>query len=268
MARGRRSAEEEQAWQGIRRIVLERDKWTCQECGELPPRGELDVHHLIPRSACGEDAASNCVTLCDGCHAGRHLNLQVSLARRTIERWALALACFLDRGRELPAQTRALDAGLRLFGVPRFREKQLDAVLGALRGESQLVIAPTGGGKSLCFQLAAILKGQPTTFVLSPQKTLMVDQIGGLHRRKLPATFVNSDLGRREKQARYELLEQGALALIYMAPERFGERVKPQEVTWLLRAPPLVPGRRRGAPCGQLGRGFPHRLQPHRGDPA
>jgi ATP-dependent DNA helicase RecQ len=166
------------------------------------------------------------------------MNLQVSLARRTIERWALALARFLDRGRELPEEIRALDAGLRLFGVSRFRDGQMDAVLGALRGESQLLIRPTGSGKSLCFQLPAILKGQPTTFVLSPLKTLMVDQIDGLHSRKLPATFVNSDIGPREKQARYELLEAGAWALLYIAPERFGDRVKEQEVAWLTQHRP------------------------------
>lgn len=202
----RRSAEQERLWQEVRHVVLTRDDWTCKECGEQPPRNELDVHHLIPRASGGQDNASNCVTLCDGCHAGRHLNLQVSLARRTIQRWALALAYFLDRGRELPEETRALDAGLRLFEVSRFLDGQMDAVLGALRGESQLLIRPTGSGKSLCFQLPAILKGQPTTFVLSPLKTLMVDQIDGLHSRKLPATFVNSDIGPREKQARYELL--------------------------------------------------------------
>ena len=158
------------------------------------------MHHLIPRAAGGPDSASNCVTLCDGCHAGRHLNLQVSLARRTIQRWALMLACFLDRGRELPEETRALDAGLRLFKVDCFRDGQMDAVLGALRGESQLLIRPTGSGKSLCFQLPAILKGQPTTFVLSPLKTLMVDQIDGLHSRRLPATFINSDIGPRRSR--------------------------------------------------------------------
>ncbi len=219
-------------------MVLERDGWTCTECHERSPSRELDVHHLIPRAAGGPDSASNCVTLCDGCHAGRHLNLQVSLARRTIERWALALARFLDRGRELPEESRALSAGLHLFGVTRFRDGQMDAVLGALRGESLLVIRPTGGGKSLCFQLPAILKGQPTTFVLSPLKTLMVDQIDGLHHRKLLATFINSDIGQREKQARYDLLERGAWTLLYMAPERFGDRVKPQEVAWLSRHRP------------------------------
>jgi ATP-dependent DNA helicase RecQ len=61
----------------------------------------------------------------------------------------------------------------------------------------------------------------------------MVDQIDGLHGRKLPATFINSDIGPAEKKARYALLEQGAWALLYMAPERFGERVTRDEVAWL-----------------------------------
>lgn len=234
----RRSAEQERAWQAVRHTVLERDEWTCRECGEKPPPGELDVHHLIPRRAGGPDAVSNCVTLCDGCHAGRHLNLQVSLARRTIERWVLAIARFLDLRRELPDELRALSAGLRLFGVTRFLDGQMDAVLGALRGESQLIIRPTGSGKSLCFQLPAVLKGQPTTFVISPLKVLMVDQISGLHARKLPATFINGDISRREKQARYQMLEQQAWALIYLTPERFGDSVDPREIARLLEHRP------------------------------
>ncbi len=219
-------------------MVLARDRGRCVECEERPPRGELDVHHLIPRAAGGQDEASNCVLLCDGCHAGRHPNLQVSLARRTIERWALKLAQWLDFRRELPAETRALQAGLELFGVDRFREGQLDVVLAALNGESLLVVRPTGSGKSLCFQLPAVLKGQPTTFVLSPTKALMVDQAMGLHEKKLPATFINGDVQGREKAARYELLERDALAMIYLTPERFGRKVRSEEVARLTRQRP------------------------------
>ncbi len=197
-------------------------------------RRELDVHHLIRRTDGGRDEASNCITLCDGCHAGRHLNLQVSLSRRSIERWALRLARWVDSNAELPAETRALQGALRLFGVERFREGQLDAVLAAMRGESLLVIRPTGGGKSLCFQLPAMVMGQPAAFVLSPLKALMVDQVAGLQRRKLPATFINSDVSRDEKEQRYELLEAGALSFLYVAPERFNvERVRPEEVARL-----------------------------------
>jgi RecQ family ATP-dependent DNA helicase len=229
----RRTVEEERVWQEVRRVVIARDEGRCVECGIVPPSGEADVHHLIPRADGGQDEASNCVLLCDGCHAGHHPNLQVSLARRMIKRWALRLALWLDFRRELPEETRALQAGLELFGVDRFRDGQLDVVLAALSGESLLVVRPTGSGKSLCFQLPAVLKGQPTTFVLSPTKALQVDQTMALHKKQLPASFVNGDIRGREKALRYELLEHGALAMIYLTPERFGTMVRPDEVARL-----------------------------------
>jgi ATP-dependent DNA helicase RecQ len=228
-----RTATEERRWQEVRRVVLERDRFCCRDCEEPSSRRELDVHHLIPRAAGGRDEPSNCIVLCDGCHAARHPSLQVSLSRRMMERWALRLARWLDHGRELPEETRALDAGLRLFDVDRLRDGQLDVVLAALRGESLLVVRATGSGKSLCFQLPAVLKGQPASVVLSPLKALMVDQVAGLQRRKLPATYINSDISRDEKEQRYELLEAGALSLLYVAPERFGDRVRPEESTRL-----------------------------------
>ena len=156
-----------------------------------------------------------------------------------MRRWAVDLARWLDRTGELPDETRALLGALEQFGVERFRDGQLDAVLGALRGESLLVIGRTGGGKSLCFQLPAVLKGQPPAFVLSPLKALMVDQVAGLWRHKVGATYINSDLSRAEKDRRYRDLESGTYSLLYVAPERFNtERVRPQEVERLARCRP------------------------------
>lgn len=220
----RRTPEEERAWQAVRQLVLERDQWRCFECGEKVPREELDVHHVIPRFAGGRDEPSNCVTLCDGCHAGHHPALQVSLARRTIQRWAVRIAHWLDWRRQLPEETDQLRAGLDLFGLREFREGQMDAVMAALRGESVLVIRPTGGGKSICFQMPAVLKGQPASVVISPLKALMVDQVRGLHRKKIPGTYVNGDLSQRERELRMRMLDQRAWSLVYLAPERFGER--------------------------------------------
>lgn len=234
-----RTAQEQAAWQEVRRVVLARDEHRCRDCGEKPDRRDLDVHHLVRRADGGRDEASNCITLCDGCHAARHPRLQVALSGRMMRRWALRVAHWLDRSRQLPAETRALQAGLSLFGVERFRDGQLDIVLAALRGESLLAIRPTGSGKSLCFQLPAVLKGQPATFVLSPLKALMVDQVNELQTRKLTATFINSDISRDEKERRYEMLESGGLSLIYVAPERFNtERVRPDEVRRLVRQRP------------------------------
>jgi len=207
-------------WQDIRAIVLARDDHRCVGCGEVCSRGEADVHHLIPRSLGGSDEPANLVTLCDGCHGAHHPNLQASLSRRFIERWALRLAKWLDRHRELPEVTENLGGALRLLGLTRFRENQLEVVLAALKGESVLMVSPTGSGKTLCFQLPALLRSG-TSFVISPLKALMNDQVASLQRKKIPSSFINGDLGPEEKLLRYELLDNHALKFFYFTPERF-----------------------------------------------
>lgn len=144
-------------WQSIRKVVLARDENTCVSCGKVPATSEADVHHVIPRSAGGLDDPSNLITLCDGCHAARHPNLQASLARRTLERWGLRLARWLDRQHELGHLDECVGAALRLLGATRFRHPQLDVALAALRGESVLLVSATGSGKSLCFQVPVLL---------------------------------------------------------------------------------------------------------------
>jgi ATP-dependent DNA helicase RecQ len=197
-------------WEEIRQIVLARDKNRCVSCGEVCEGGDADVHHLVPRSLGGSDAPSNLVTLCDGCHGAHHPNLQVSLSRRFIERWAMRLAKWLDRQRELPKATPNLGGALRLLGLERLRENQLEVVLAALNGESVLLVSPTGSGKTLCFQLPTLLRSG-TAFVISPLKALMSDQVSGLQKKKIPGSYINGDLGPDEKRQRYELLEQQAL---------------------------------------------------------
>ena len=133
-------------WREVRDAVLARDQRACVSCGSVPAAGEADIHHLVPRAAGGLDDPSNLITLCDGCHAARHPNLQASLARRTLERWGLRLARWLDRERELGSVDEALGAALRLLGASRFRHPQLEVVLAALRGESVLSAGPRSGG--------------------------------------------------------------------------------------------------------------------------
>jgi RecQ family ATP-dependent DNA helicase len=83
-----------------------------------------------------------------------------------------------------------------------------------------LVVSPTGFGKSLCFQLPAILR-PGVSVVVSPLKALMGEQVSALLRHKIPSTFINSDLDSVEKRIRYELLANKSLKLLYAAPERF-----------------------------------------------
>jgi ATP-dependent DNA helicase RecQ len=207
-------------WLKIRESILRRDKFKCVECGKPCNRGEADIHHLLPRSAGGSDEPSNLITLCDGCHAAHHPKLAAGLARRAIEQWAVRLARWLDREGTVPEQSQNFGPALRLFGLDRFRDGQLPVVQAALTGRSLLVVSPTGFGKTLCFQLPAVLR-PGVSVVVSPLKALMGEQVSSLLRRKIPSSYINSDIDPNEKRLRHQLLASNYLKLLYVAPERF-----------------------------------------------
>lgn len=223
-------------WAENRTLVLERDKRTCRDCGKPPRPGEAHVHHLVPRAAGGDDSLSNLVSLCISCHAARHPNLQMSLARRAVLRSSIAIARLLGDSTEVPRQLAALPSAMRLFGLHRLRPGQLDVIIAALQGKSVLSIRPTGWGKSVCFQLPALVS-PGTALVLSPLKALMRDQVAGLQGQVIPATFLNGDLGPEERLSRLELLEAGVIKLVYCAPEKFGDSARPQDKDRLERLP-------------------------------
>lgn len=199
---------------------MTRDGHQCVSCREPVASRDADIHHLLPRSMGGTDDPANLITLCDGCHAAHHPNLSGGLAKRAMERWAVWLARLFDLQHDIDDSSRFFGPGLRLLGVQRFREGQLPVVEAALAGKSVLVVRPTGSGKTLCFQLPALLR-PGLTVVISPLKALMSEQVSTLLRKKVPATFVNSDLGLDEKKLRYTLLRRGAIKLLHVAPERF-----------------------------------------------
>ena len=106
------------------------------------------------------------------------------------------------------------------FGLERFRPGQREVIEEVLRGRDVLCVMPTGGGKSLCYQLpAVILPG--LTLVVSPLIALMKDQVDALRQRGLRATLINSTLDPVEQLARIHDIEAGRYDLVYVAPERF-----------------------------------------------
>jgi ATP-dependent DNA helicase RecQ len=105
------------------------------------------------------------------------------------------------------------------FGFNHFRPGQQEAIESLLQGHHTLVVMPTGSGKSLIFQLAA-LHMPGVTLVISPLVALMKDQVDSLNRRDLPATFINSSLPPGEQSNRLADLRRGAYKLVYVAPER------------------------------------------------
>jgi RecQ family ATP-dependent DNA helicase len=114
----------------------------------------------------------------------------------------------------------ALDALRKFFGFEGFREGQGEVIESILAGNDTVVVMPTGGGKSLCFQLPALMR-DGVTIVVSPLIALMKDQVDALHARGLPATFINSSLDFEEQKERIAGVRRGDFKLLYVAPERF-----------------------------------------------
>lgn len=106
------------------------------------------------------------------------------------------------------------------FGHSSFRGGQEPVIRALLDGRSALAVFPTGGGKSLCYQLPALLL-DGLTLVVSPLIALMRDQVAALTARGIPAARLDSTLDVEELAALYQQLDDGALKLLYVAPERF-----------------------------------------------
>ena len=106
------------------------------------------------------------------------------------------------------------------FGFATFRGQQQPIVEHFLGGGSALVLMATGDGKSLCYQLPALV-GDGLTVVVSPLIALMDDQVAALRRRGLPATCIHSLLDRRERERRFASVQCGEQKLLYVTPERF-----------------------------------------------
>ncbi len=120
-------------------------------------------------------------------------------------------------------QFETLEQALKhYFGYDDFRSGQREIINTALANRDLLVVMPTGGGKSLCFQLPALLK-QGVTIVVSPLIALMQDQVQLLANNGIPATFLNSSISTEERRDRATAIYNGEIKLLYLAPERLNQ---------------------------------------------
>ena len=122
------------------------------------------------------------------------------------------------------------------FGLAQFRPGQREVIENVLNGRDVLCVMPTGGGKSLCYQLPALLL-DGLTLVVSPLIALMKDQVDALNERGLRATLLNSTLDPNEQRVRLNEIEAGRYDLVYVAPERFRS---PRFVETMLRVRPAL----------------------------
>jgi ATP-dependent DNA helicase RecQ len=140
-----------------------------------------------------------------------------------IERRNFLNGGFLPKAATLSALKSAAPQLLPLlkqyFGFTTFRPLQEEIIRDSLAGQDVFALLPTGGGKSLCFQLPALAR-DGLTVVVSPLIALMKDQVDALQASGIPATFLNSSLAADESRKRLRGLHQGEYRLLYAAPER------------------------------------------------
>ncbi len=122
------------------------------------------------------------------------------------------------------------------FGHSEFRGPQREIIERALQGEHSLVLMPTGMGKSLCYQIPPLVC-QGLCLVVSPLIALMKDQVDGLQAKGVAATFINSSIRAREREARLKAVLEGRIRLLYVTPERFR---KPEFIAGIRRAEPML----------------------------
>ena len=126
-------------------------------------------------------------------------------------------AAMLEPGTDGLPELRATVA--RVFGIEELRPFQEEAIRANLAGRDLLLVLPTGGGKSLCFQAPALVR-PGLTLVVSPLIALMKDQVDGLRQSGVAAGMLTSAQSSSERRAVHEALERGELKLLYAAPER------------------------------------------------
>ena len=112
-----------------------------------------------------------------------------------------------------------LQALQKYFGYSEFRHQQEAIIQHVLNGQDVITLMPTGGGKSLCYQLPAVLMNG-LTIVISPLIALMKDQVDSLNVNGIPAAFLNSSQTDQEQQAITTRLKKNEIRLLYLAPER------------------------------------------------
>ncbi len=118
-----------------------------------------------------------------------------------------------------PTLQRALSTLRAVFGYPAFRGAQAEVITHVADGGDALVLMPTGGGKSLCYQVPALLR-RGLTIVVSPLIALMQDQVDALKQLDIEADFLNSSQDGEEARRVWRKVHEGTLTLLYVSPER------------------------------------------------
>lgn len=185
----------------------------------------VNLHHIKNEQFGGGEEPSNLITLCDIHHKAMHIEFSAyySDSEGVLRKMKYFTLRFISKLRSLAGVDDAFDLRPLLFYLTKsstFRDGQLQAIRASIKHEDVLLVTPTGTGKSVCYQIPALLADNPS-LVISPLKSLMVDQVRSIWSKMIPATYINSDLGSVEKKQRYDFVSKKLYKFIFAAPERF-----------------------------------------------
>lgn len=188
----------------------------------------MNLHHILPEQFGGTEKPDNLITLCDIHHKQMHIEFHAFYpdSRSVLVKMGRRTAMALSNIRRIFGVDDGYDLAPYLYFLTRqktFRTGQLKVIRAALSGKSVLFVTPTGSGKSVTYQLPGLL-GDRATLVVSPLKALMKDQVESIWSKKIPTTYINSDLTTSEMRKRYEFIRAGLYKFIFVAPERFDSR--------------------------------------------
>lgn len=212
----------------VREIVDERDSGICQwdDCELSRSNGDrMNLHHVHPEQFGGTEDPNNLVTLCDIHHKMMHAEFHAFYpdSEGVLKKMNKLLRVFLSKYRKKFGVDDGYDLTPYLKFLTKkdhFRPGQLKVIREILAGNSVLFVTPTGTGKSICYQIPGLISNHPT-LVVSPLKALMKDQVESIWARKIPTTYINSDLSKQEKDNRYKFINNDLYKFIFVAPERF-----------------------------------------------
>jgi ATP-dependent DNA helicase RecQ len=213
----------------LRKLCYERDNYRCQSssgCEASLLNGDtLNLHHILPEQFGGQETPDNLITLCDIHH--KQMHIEFSAFYPDSKGVLYKMNRFIKKVHSNIRSIFGIDDGYNLLpylsfltNSSQFNSGQIKTIRTALSGEDILFVSPTGSGKSVCYQLPGLIGTYPS-LVISPLKSLMKDQVESIWSKKIPATYINSDIGSTEKEKRYAFIKENLYKFIFVAPERF-----------------------------------------------
>jgi len=212
---------EQYAWS---KLIKTRDGWKCVNAEKYPDREhqlyELNAHHIKPKKFGGKNIMSNGVTYCRACHAAEHPEYQ----EKFLDTFKLSTIQIKDTFKKmlgLESDLKYYRALHFLTGQYTFRPFQKEAIKSIVEKKKHVfVVMPTGFGKSLIYQMPALLSNNKPSLVISPLKALQTDQVTSLLRKWVPATYINSSLSISEIKTRIFGIINNYFLFVFIHPKQ------------------------------------------------